>query len=97
MTGLHTQPQSGAPNGIVTLGIHCTHRISGSQLGVIFPPPQGISQSLEMYLICLIVLLIKVGKEELGRNSVLKSGSGDLSKYLWWSRDSYLELPPGHS
>lgn len=62
-----------------------------------FCPLPRTCQSLEMYLICLLVLLVKVGKEELGRNSILKSGFGDLSKYLWWSRGSYLELPPGHS
>lgn len=65
------------------------------QLGrSLYPPDQWFSassdfcplprtcQSLEMYLICLLVLFVKVGKEELGRNSILKSGFGDLSKYL---------------
>lgn len=34
----------GAPNVIVTVAVHCTHQISGSQLGVIFAPFPGLAK-----------------------------------------------------
>lgn len=37
-TVFHSQPPFGAENGTVALLVHCTHKTSGPQLGMILPP-----------------------------------------------------------